>query len=135
MAPLEQFNRAVVETNTTSLSMSLLTHDARLVIVGGLDLSYYHEFELTFSGVTYIACETVFDPARLRQSTEAEASALKKEIDFESGTLFCFESTFDARVSGRVVAAEVSFRKNRVYYYDRSALEPGESIASWVKNR
>lgn len=135
MEPLEQFNRAIVETNTASLSMILLTHDARLVIVGGFDLSYYHDFELTFSGVTYVACETVFDPARLRQSTEAEASALKKEIDFESGTLFCFESTFDGHVSGRVVAAEVSFRKNRVYYYDRSSLEPGESIAPWVKNR
>lgn len=133
MDAIDRFNAAIDEANVTMLSMLSLTPAAELVVVGGLDLSYYHEFELTFSGVTYVASERDFDPARLRRARAAEVEALEREVDDDGGELFCFESTFDRKVLGRVVAADVTFRRCLVYYYDRSPLGPGESVAPWVK--
>ena len=93
---------------------------SRLVVIGGFDLSYYHDVELTFVDVEFIHCPTYFLDPRFR-----ETGPRGQGRGFEIKTR---EEVFE------IVADSVSAVIGKVYHYDRgAALQPGERIADWVK--
>ncbi len=95
----------------------------RLVLVGSFDLSYYHDVELTFSGVESIRCPVYFTAEGFRDAGPGG----------ESGNCRRFEITADDGPH-EIVAESVAIELVKVYYYDRAeSLKPGERIAEWVK--
>ena len=84
---------------------------SRLVLIGSFDLSYYHDVEVTFTGVAFIRCPTYFREPNFREAGETEDG-----MRFE------------------IVAASAAVAVGKVYHHDRGGkLQPGERIAPWVK--
>jgi hypothetical protein len=96
---------------------------SRLLLVGSFDLCYYHDVELTFSGVESIRLPVYFTAEGFRDAGPGGEDGTCRRFEVAAGG-----GPFE------VVAESVAVELVKVYYYDRGeALKPGERIAEWVK--
>lgn len=110
--------------------------DDVLTIAASTDLTYYHTAELRLRRVRYFRgpLEWNADPLNgqvVSLATESEwtdVSSSSRASDFQVLLSFCNQDE-ETIVIG---CSEVDVEFGTVYYYDRSPLEDGERIASWV---
>ncbi len=113
------------------------TEEGILIIIGSDDFGYYHEVEITFSGVTYISCPTSFEFARFRLATKLEEEELKPKLfDGLNDIKICIvldEEIDKSPIKHFIVAKEMKYEFSTTFYYKRENLKEGEKIADWVK--
>jgi hypothetical protein len=102
----------------------------RLVIVGSFDLSYYHNIEVEFTGVAYVACATNFFEPKFRAGTPDERLSLVPVIGDFDDNLYCIDAEAGSRPQTfLIVARSAVVKEGTVYYYPRPNLKPGERLA------
>lgn len=106
----------------------------RLLIVGSLDLCYYHNVEVEFADVAYISCPTHFFDPTFRIGVSGERERLVSVLgDFEEN-VYCIDASAGSwPQTFFIVARSVVITEGMVYRYARPDLKPGERIAPWVK--
>ena len=119
MASLEEVNQLALGVSDFRLE----SYDGwRLLVIGRFDLSYYHDIELVFSGVTFIRCPTSFDRPRFIDAGFVPGG-FRTMIQTEEGEFEIVAESLDATIG-------------KVFHYDRGdQLQPGERIADWVKRK
>ncbi|PZT53825.1 hypothetical protein [Paenibacillus silvae] len=109
----------------------------QLVLAGSFDFTYYHNVEITFTGVEFILCPgATFCMDHIRLATEEEIVQLHPLMyGYErNGIVFCLENEFEHQ-RFYIVAKQMTYHFGMVYYYDRANLQAGERIADFVKHR
>ncbi|HEX8395104.1 MAG TPA: hypothetical protein VF665_22345 [Longimicrobium sp.] len=98
----------------------LTRDDERMVLIGGFDLDYYHDVQVTFHGVVSTECpEFLYTPHFHDAGAEGEHRHFV--VRDEEGEY-------------HVVARGVDVQRGKVFHYDRgNLLRPGERIAPWVR--
>ena len=133
---LDRINEIVATTNTTDFIVDSFAK-GRLLITGSFDHAYYHELEIHFLEVGYLALPTVFNyPVISIASEEIGQSTPQIDLD-DSDILFVVHEDPDFN-GGRkhfVTAKGIKIVEGMVYYYHRENLEPGERIADWVEKK
>jgi hypothetical protein len=134
---LLKLQKSLEEKNILDFRFLKLTEDSTLSIIGSFDFGYYHDVENIFYGVTYISCPTYFIDAIFRLATEAERYSIKEKL-FDGWDDFIICIAIDENLPGSnlkhyIVAKEVRYIFEKVYYYKRGNLKEGERIAEWVK--
>ena len=105
-----------------------------LLVIGSFDLVYYHDVQVEFADVQYIDCPTYFMDPHFRVGGDTERRQLEQRGVDVDGTVYIIDADAGrGRVSFSIVARDVRVSQAKVYHYDRKDLEPGESIAPWVK--
>lgn len=100
-----------------------LDFESRLVIFGSFDLDYYHDIEITFTGVQSIDC-----PVEIRWPQFYDPGP--------PGELRQFVIVDRWDDTHEIVARDVSVEIGKVYHFDHGqVLKPGERLAPWVKRR
>jgi hypothetical protein len=96
----------------------------QLVLLGSFDLDYYHDIEVTFSGVlSSTAPEWMHWPRFAEGTATADAEHRRYAIEDDDGRY-------------EIVARDVAVEIGKVFHYDRGKLlQPGERIAPWVKRK
>ncbi len=110
------------------------TEWGRLVIAGSRDYSYYHNVELIFHEVQFLMLPTqVFTVERIRLATAEERADLNRSMHGheQMGRVFCLESSFEG-TRYYVVARQLEYNTDTVYYYNRPELGQGERIAEYL---
>ena len=113
---------------------------SRLTIAGGIDLTYYHQLEITFENIFFAATffeewhsdtsKTVFEVP------EAELSrSLHLQLEIEQGYQVFIFHTEDYKNDIYIAAQKVTFNTDTVYYYQRPNLKEGERIADFVPKK
>jgi hypothetical protein len=106
------------------------------VIVGSPDLSYYHNVEVEFTDVAYVACATNFFEPKFRVGTPHERRALVPVIGDFDDNLYCIDADAGSRPQTFfIVARSAEVKEGMVCYYPRPNLKPGERLAPWVNSR
>lgn len=134
---LARANEIVRTTNTTDFRVQSYT-PWRLLLIGSMDLDYYHEVELEFRGVSYVELHTldVLNP-EFAVAMPEERGARRARLDVDADDVLFKITVWQA---GRpvpppywIVARDVELREGLVYHYARANLQAGERIASWVR--
>ena len=109
----------------------------QLVIGGGMDLCYYHELEIIFDSVSFVSMpasewhsDTRNPVVELR--TQDLSDRLEWGFELPSGFHVFIIHPEDFKDKIYVVAKTVSFKKETVYYYERTDLKENERIADFV---
>ena len=94
---------------------------SRLLVIGGNDLTYYHDVELVFTGVVHISCDTNFSHPQFS----------------DSGSCHCVCGAYRTGIKTdeadfAIVAENREIIIGTVFHYQRKDLKPGERIAPWV---
>lgn len=128
MKSIENIKKFIKENNIWSFKI-VKTENLNLLLIGGNTLDGYHELEMYFKGVEYLACLTVFNADNLREATEDEKILIGKNyVNISCPIFLCFEK-FDAKYF--IVADALEYKTGVVYHYQRESLEEGERIAEW----
>ncbi len=119
MGSLEEVNRLAASGMS---EFRIQSYDGwRLLVVGGFDLCYYHDIELTFTDVAHINLPTAFYWPAFEDVGQCGC---------------CDRRRFAVRAEDsewEVIAQTVEVVIGKVYHYDRGEpLQPGERIAPWV---
>ncbi len=111
------------------------TEQGKLVVAGSRDYSYYHNVELTFHDVRFLMLPVqAFRGERLRLAS-AEEQAKLHEVMYgheREARVFCLESLWEKQCY-YVVARQLSYNLDTVFYYDRKPLQAGERLAEFLK--
>lgn len=105
-----------------------------LLFVGSFDFCYYHNVEIVFNEVSFVACPGgIFQADHIRLATKDE---LERIYAFSYGyndtpTICLVDTTFKTKFF--ISAGEVKYSFQNVYYYKRESLAENERIADWVK--
>ena len=133
---LMRINEIVEKTNIDGFRIESYTGD-NLLITGSFDFAYYHEVEVEFREVTYLALPVLFWNPHFRLASVNEIEVVRKFIAVcDRHAVFCIEAESDAsfeKIPFYVVAENVRLREGTVYYYEREHLEENERIADRVK--
>ncbi len=131
---VEQVKPWLMEEEIRDFYMLRHTENGRLVVAGSRDYSYYHNVELIFHEVQFVMLPAlVFEADRLRLATAEELAQLDGIMHGHQhmGRVFCLESTFEG-TRYYVVARQLQYNTDTVYYYKREPLGPGERIAEYL---
>ncbi len=130
---IDRINKIVATTNTTDFLVQSL-ENGTLLITGSFDHAYYHELEIRFHGVGYIALPSMFDHPELSIATDEQQQAVPHIEVGENEILFVIheDPNFNGGRIHFVVAETLEITEGMVYYYVRKNLGPGERIADWV---
>ena len=101
-------------------------------MLGSFDFSYYHQLEITFSGVEYLELATMFTPLCFRLGTMEEYRRLQPHVQ-PSDTCRVYAIETDDQHTFLVMAENVHIHHGRVYYSLRENLQPDEALAPWVQ--
>lgn len=103
-----------------------------LLLIGSFDLAYYHQVEVLFHEVSYLACPTTFSDASFRLATPEEVDSLSVALA-EDDQAFAIECDGgQGEIVALIVAEHLSVLTGKVYHYEREDLSPGERVADWV---
>jgi hypothetical protein len=107
----------------------------KLVIAGGVDLTYYHSLEIIFEEVNFFSGYMSgwhADTSKPVFELPAESTILNLKFENIQGyTLFRFNSEDTPDIY--IAAAAVSYNTDTVYYYNRPDLKENERLADFVK--
>jgi hypothetical protein len=107
---------------------------SRLVIVGSFDLCYYHNVEVEFTDVAYVASATNFFEPKFRLGTPHERRFLVPVIGDSDDNLYCIDADAGSEPhTFFVVARTAVVTEGNVYHNPRPDLKAGKRIAPWVK--
>lgn len=107
-----------------------------LCLAAGWDLTYHHDLEVRFSGVTYVACPDSFHDPVFREPSRAELTVLRHLSGEDQPQVYAFDVEPFGGTEGMpclVVATSVEVVSGVVYRYWREELEPGGRRAPWVR--
>ncbi|MFD1885532.1 hypothetical protein [Paenibacillus wenxiniae] len=131
---VEQLEQWRMEAGIEDFYVLRQTEQGRLVIAGSRDYSYYHNVELIFHEVQFMMLPAqIFTAERLRLATTEEVADLNEMMygHQQMGRVFCLESLFEG-TRYYVVARQLEYNTDTVYYYKREPLGPGERIAEYL---
>lgn len=106
-----------------------------LTIIGSDDFSYHHLLEITFHDVFHMSLNREWK-SDTRNAVllieDEEATKLNIKFQVEQGNFVFKFVPEDFDVPFYIVAQDVSFNTDKVYYYKKENLQIGERIADWV---
>ena len=111
-------------------------NESKLVVAGGIDLSYYHTLEIIFENVFFVSGifkewrSDTSAPVFMLPENEME---LNKQFEIEQGYQLFIIRTDDHHNNFIVAAEKLSFNTDTVFYYNRSDLKENERIVGFVK--
>lgn len=127
-------------------SLSFIDSIPVLTLKASLDFSYYHTLEIIFKNITFLQCpiswERVWgeDSFHLRQATkeEKERVIMQNALSQVGAQLvFCLDTKLNNNSSTQahyfIVASNIEYNFDTVYYYKKEDLGVNERTASWVK--
>lgn len=134
-AILDRINEIVETTNTTDFRLESFIGDS-LLLIGSFDLSYYHQLEVRFDGVSFIGLPIDgIDSPKFSVAAKEERKA-HSHLDLDADDVL-FRVHHDPNFNGGTVyyvaAKRLSISEGMVYHYQRNNLKEGERIADWVK--
>jgi len=130
------FQKELVKTNINDFLINRYDLSGNLLIVGSFDFGYYHDVEIIFYDVTFIACPTSFTADKLRLATNQEIDRLRN-ITYENGGdgyVFCFEDTFSL-TKFYIIAHNVEFNFEKVMYFDKELRIEGVALSKWAESK
>jgi len=110
----------------------------RLLIGGGVDLTYSHELEIIFEDVFFA---TIFfdewhsDTRKtvIELPSEKQNKELNLKFEIQQGFQIFIIHPEDFKNKIYIAAKNLNYKKETVYYYDRQELKDNERIADFVK--
>lgn len=107
----------------------------RLRLGAGHDLTYHHGLEVIFHGPALVNCPTGFQDPVFREPTPQEVRAVVDQLGELPPLLVAFEADAGGtKAATCLIAAEsVEVKVGLVYRYWRGELDPGQSLAPWVR--
>ena len=131
---LEAIQKEIDQRNIGDFRIIKYEQHDELTLAGSFDFCYYHDIEIIFKNVSFIACPgAVFQVNRFRLANEAEEGMLHKiSHAYQEGVTICLEDT-DFEHKFYLSASDIEYRVQTVYYYKKELLKPNERIADWVK--
>lgn len=131
---LQAIQRVIDNRNINDFYIMDYGREETLTLAGSFDFSYYHDIEIKFKNVSFIACPgSVFIVNRFRLATEEEDAMIQKiSHGYHEGVTICLEDTvFDHQFF--LVVSDIEYVVQTVFYYKRENLQPNEKVADWVK--
>lgn len=108
----------------------------RLLIAGGIDLTYYHSIEIIFEDVYFFTGYLSGWHADTRKPVfELPSESISLNLKFnniQGYTLFRFNSEDTPDIY--IAAAAVYYNTDTVYYYNKTDLKENERIADFIKS-
>jgi hypothetical protein len=115
----------------------ILKYDGyKLIVAGSIDLIYYHKLEIIFEDILFVS--GFFQEWHTDTSTTAfqvlnNQKEMNEKYEIQQGyQLFVFK-TENYNNDVIIVAKNISFNTDTVYYYDKADLKDNERIADFVK--
>jgi hypothetical protein len=112
--------------------------NSKLVIGGGVDLTYFHTLEIIFDDVFFVSAFFKgwrSDTRTIVFSIPDNVRDLNLKFKIENGyQLFKFTAE-DYAESILIAARDFSFNTDTVFYYDRQNLKDNERLADFVKTK
>ena len=112
-----------------------------LVLIGSEDFCYYHTLEITFQNIFHINLNESFkiDTTKpfLSLPEKQEAYDLNVKLEVLEG-YYIFKLTtegIDDAITFYVIAQDIKYNTDTVFYYKRENLKENERIAEWVLNK
>jgi len=130
---------AVIRRKRLWFDFHVYSYDGRkLIIAGSEDLTYYHQLEVIFEGISFFS--GYFDewhsdtskPVFILSSLDTE-SKLNLEYEILAGSHSFMFKTEDQITDVVITARKVSFNTDTVLYYFREDLKENERLADFVK--
>ncbi|WP_312116665.1 hypothetical protein [Brevibacillus reuszeri] len=131
---LEAIQKEIDQRNIGDFRIIKYEYNEELTLAGSFDFSYYHDIEIFFKNVSFIACPgSEFKANRIRLANEAEEEMLYKiSHAYQEGVTICLEDTYFGH-KFYLSVSDLEYQVQTVYYYKRDQLKPNERIADWVK--
>lgn len=139
MEVLDLLENEIKELNIEEFTILELSSNGTLTIAGSFDFCYYHNIEIYFLNTKYVSCPIDFSNARFRLATSQEYEYIKNKVLFKNsanGLLICIEA--QKWISGDfekhyIMAEDVKYKVETVFYYLRENLSEGERLAKWLQ--
>jgi hypothetical protein len=110
-----------------------------LIVAMDSDLTYHHEAALVFSEPSYfsgpLSWTSASDGGRILRLLSADERTALADAHADAARCegYLFEIRTDEETSVLIGAADLGIDRNRVYYYQRDDLAPGETLAYWLQ--
>lgn len=98
----------------------------QLIICGSSDRSYYHSLEI-------IAEDPIYMQGEIDWYCDVSSDFIKANVGLPAGDVRKLDFYSDDGLAFSVTAEKFKLNFDRVFYYRRDNLQPGERIADWVK--